>query len=146
MLLHYSYDHPDAIAGSGSIGVEIMDQLPQTDVIMIPVGGGGLLTGITEYVKHVKPDTLIYVRNAYLLLCKNLHYSFSDLINKLNCLSQGIEPSRGCSFFKAMQNNQPYVTAGTMPCIADKLLIPSVGVNAFYTSHSNITKMVSSNI
>lgn len=69
---HFSYDHPDAIAGSGSIGVEIMDQLPETDVIMVPVGGGGLLSGITEYVKHVKPDTLIYVRNASLFLYKNM--------------------------------------------------------------------------
>ncbi|XP_026314681.1 uncharacterized protein LOC113226313 [Hyposmocoma kahamanoa] len=108
------YDHPEAIAGSGSIGVEILDQLPETDVIMVPVGGGGLLSGITEYVKHVKPETLIY----------------------------GVEPIKGCSFFKAMQNNKPYATVGTLPCIADKLLIPMIGVNAFYTAHSNISKMV----
>lgn len=45
-----------------------------------------------------------------------------------------------------MQNNKPYITAGTMPCIADKLLIPLIGVNAFYTAHSNISKMVSSKL
>ncbi|XP_059053346.1 L-threonine ammonia-lyase-like isoform X2 [Achroia grisella] len=56
-----SYDHPYAIAAAGSIGVEIMEQLPQTDAILIPVGGGGLLAGISTAVKHIKPEVLIYV-------------------------------------------------------------------------------------
>lgn len=38
-----------------------MEQLPQTDVIIVPIGGGGLIAGIAEAAKHIKPDVLIYV-------------------------------------------------------------------------------------
>lgn len=57
-----------------------MDQLPETDVIMVPVGGGGLLSGITEYVKHVKPETLIYVRICFFIYLQKCKFSFFDLL------------------------------------------------------------------
>lgn len=63
----YSYDHPDVLAGQGSIGIEIIEQLPTVDAVLIPVGGGSLLTGIGISVKHLKPDTEIYVRNNLIL-------------------------------------------------------------------------------
>jgi threonine dehydratase len=61
-MLFSSYDHPHAIAGAGTIGFEILEQLPQTDVILVPVGGGGLIAGISTVVKHFKPTIKIYVR------------------------------------------------------------------------------------
>lgn len=57
----FSYDHPNVIAGSGTIGLEIMEQLPQADAIIVPIGGGGLIAGIAEAVKHLKPGILVYV-------------------------------------------------------------------------------------
>ena len=42
--------------GQGSVGVEIIDEMPDVDCILVPVGGGGLLTGITMYAKAVNPD------------------------------------------------------------------------------------------
>lgn len=57
----FRYDHPHVIAGAGSIGIELMEQLPNIDAILIPVGGGGLLAGIATVVKTLKPDTLVYV-------------------------------------------------------------------------------------
>ena len=58
----FRYDHPNAIAAAGCIGIEILKELPDTDAIIIPVGGGGLLAGIAAYAKHMKPNLLIYVK------------------------------------------------------------------------------------
>ena len=52
----HPYDDPDVIAGQGTIGMEILRQHPRTiDAIFVPVGGGGLISGIASYVKRVRP-------------------------------------------------------------------------------------------
>lgn len=56
-----SYDHPNIIEGQGSIGIEIIEQVPAVDAILIPVGGGSLLCGTAVAAKHLKPDTEVYV-------------------------------------------------------------------------------------
>ncbi|MFD1032155.1 threonine ammonia-lyase [Metaplanococcus flavidus] len=53
------YDHPDIIAGQGTVGLEILEQLPDIDVIVVPVGGGGLISGILTAVKTIKPQVKI---------------------------------------------------------------------------------------
>lgn len=53
------FDHPLVIEGQGTVGVEILQQLPDTDVVIMPVGGGGLSAGIGNYFKQIKPDTLL---------------------------------------------------------------------------------------
>lgn len=53
------YDHPNIIAGQGTVGLEILEQLPDVDVIVVPVGGGGLISGILTAVKESKPDVRI---------------------------------------------------------------------------------------
>jgi len=53
------YDHPDIIAGQGTVGLEILEQLPDVDVIVVPVGGGGLISGILTAVKAIKPEVQI---------------------------------------------------------------------------------------
>lgn len=45
------YDHPDVIAGQGTIGLEILDQWPEVAAIVVPIGGGGLLAGICSAVR-----------------------------------------------------------------------------------------------
>ncbi|HEU4699107.1 MAG TPA: threonine/serine dehydratase [Gemmatimonadales bacterium] len=49
------FDHPDVIAGQGTCGLEILEQLPEVETILVPVGGGGLLGGIAAAVAGVKP-------------------------------------------------------------------------------------------
>lgn len=46
--------------GQGTIGVEILQDLPDMDILLLPIGGGGLATGVASYVKAVKPDVRIY--------------------------------------------------------------------------------------
>ncbi len=54
------YDDKDVIAGQGTVGLEIMDQLPDADAVVVPVGGGGLASGIAVAVKAINPDCRVY--------------------------------------------------------------------------------------
>jgi len=49
------YNDPDVIAGQGTIGLEILEDCPETDDIFVPVGGGGLIAGIGAYLKSRRP-------------------------------------------------------------------------------------------
>jgi threonine dehydratase len=51
----HAYDDPDVIAGQGTIGIEILRDLPHVDTVLVPIGGGGLIGGIALYMKHRKP-------------------------------------------------------------------------------------------
>ncbi|MGH8881679.1 MAG: threonine ammonia-lyase [Stackebrandtia sp.] len=53
------YDHRDVIAGQGTVGLEILDQLPEVEVVLAPVGGGGLISGIATAVKALRPDVSV---------------------------------------------------------------------------------------
>lgn len=52
----HAYDDPYVIAGQGTVGLEIMEQLPDVDVIFVPIGGGGLASGVALAVKSLKPS------------------------------------------------------------------------------------------
>ena len=60
----YTFIHPfddvDVIAGQGTIGLEILDQLSDVDAIVVPVGGGGLISGLAFAVKSLRPDVKVY--------------------------------------------------------------------------------------
>jgi threonine dehydratase len=53
------FDHPDVVAGQGTCGLEILEQCPDVDTILVPVSGGGLLAGITVAVAGIKPSVHI---------------------------------------------------------------------------------------
>lgn len=53
------FDDPYVIAGQGTIGLEILEQLPDVKYIVVPIGGGGLISGISIAVKSLKPDVKI---------------------------------------------------------------------------------------
>ncbi|MDP6375062.1 MAG: threonine ammonia-lyase, biosynthetic [Pseudomonadales bacterium] len=55
----HPYDDPDVIAGQGTVGMEIMNQRSDVDAIFVPVGGGGLIAGISAYVKYLRPQTRV---------------------------------------------------------------------------------------
>ena len=52
----HPYDDPLVMAGQGTIACEILEQLPETDVIVVPIGGGGLISGISVAAKSIKPS------------------------------------------------------------------------------------------
>ena len=51
----HGFDDPDIIAGQGTLGLEILEQVPDVDAILCPVGGGGLLAGVATAVKALRP-------------------------------------------------------------------------------------------
>ena len=53
------YNHPDVIAGAGTIGLEILEDWPDVDVIVVPIGGGGLISGIALAVRGVSKNTQV---------------------------------------------------------------------------------------
>ncbi|MCT4333327.1 hydroxyectoine utilization dehydratase EutB [Paracoccus sp. YLB-12] len=53
------FDHPDVIAGQGTLGLEILDQIPDAATIAVPLSGGGLLAGVALAVKGLRPDIRI---------------------------------------------------------------------------------------
>ena len=59
------YDHPLTIAGQGTMGLEILEQVPNLDAVIIPVGGGGLLSGVAAAIKAASPKTLVMVSGSY---------------------------------------------------------------------------------
>ncbi|KAI9328887.1 tryptophan synthase beta subunit-like PLP-dependent enzyme [Zopfochytrium polystomum] len=59
------YDDPHVIAGQGTVGVEILRQLPSVDAVFVCVGGGGLIAGIAAYVKRVSPGVRVIGVETY---------------------------------------------------------------------------------
>ncbi|MEV6322217.1 threonine ammonia-lyase [Nocardia sp. NPDC051787] len=53
-LIH-PFDHPDIVAGQATVGVEILEQLPEVGTVLVPTGGGGLLAGVAIACKHLAP-------------------------------------------------------------------------------------------
>ncbi|MCH5320147.1 MAG: threonine ammonia-lyase [Eubacterium sp.] len=56
----HPFDDPDVIAGQGTIGLEILDQLPDLDAVVIPIGGGGLIAGVAYTIKQINPNCKVY--------------------------------------------------------------------------------------
>ncbi len=60
----YTFVHPfndeEVIAGQGTIGLELMEQLPDMDAVLVPIGGGGLISGIAYTIKTINPHVKVY--------------------------------------------------------------------------------------
>lgn len=56
----HPFDDPKVIAGQGTIGLEILDQLPEVEAVVVPIGGGGLASGVAFAVKTLRPDVKVY--------------------------------------------------------------------------------------
>lgn len=56
----HPFDDPDVIAGQGTIGLEIINQLPDADAVIVPIGGGGLIAGVAYTIKQIKPSCKVY--------------------------------------------------------------------------------------
>jgi threonine dehydratase len=55
----HPFDHPDIIAGQGTVGLEILEQVPDVRTVVVPVGGGGLISGIAAAVRGGKSDVTV---------------------------------------------------------------------------------------
>lgn len=88
----HPFDDPDVIAGQGTIGLEILTQLPSADVVVVPIGGGGLISGIAYTIKKLKPSCKIYGVQA--AGAPSMEQSIADgeieTLNEVNTIADGI--------------------------------------------------------
>src|SRR5690606_34127321 len=107
------YDDPAIIAGQGTIGLEILKQVPEVDVVVVPVGGGGLIAGVALAIKTLTPQVRII----------------------------GVEPKRVASLTAALDAGHP-VMADFKPTLADGLAVPQVGDNAFALARQYVDEVI----
>ena len=60
MTFIHPYDDELVIAGQGSIGLEILEQLPDVEAVIVPIGGGGLISGVAFAIKSLRPEVKVY--------------------------------------------------------------------------------------
>lgn len=72
----HPFDDDEVIAGQGTIGLEILDQLPDVEAVIVPIGGGGLLAGIAYAIKHLRPNVKVYGVQAE--LAPGMYQSFKE--------------------------------------------------------------------
>lgn len=56
----HPFDDDEVIAGQGTIGIEILEQIDDLDAVIVPIGGGGLISGVAYAVKQLRPDVKVY--------------------------------------------------------------------------------------
>ena len=59
MTFVHPFDDPRVLAGAGTVGLEILDDLPDVEAVVVPVGGGGLMGGVASAVKALRPDVRV---------------------------------------------------------------------------------------
>ena len=96
----HPFDDPDLIAGQGTVGLEIMAQFPEAEVVVVPIGGGGLISGISMAVKAVNPAVRVI----------------------------GVESSGAPAMKRSVEAGR-CVTLDEMGCIIDGLRVMRVGDN-----------------
>ena len=88
----HPFDDKHVIAGQGTIGTEIEEDLPDVEVVVVPVGGGGLISGIAVALKHLKPKIKIYGVQAKgaAAMVKSFRKGRRTEIEKVDTIADGI--------------------------------------------------------
>jgi threonine dehydratase len=107
------YDDPAIIAGQGTMGIEIVDQVKDVDAVIVPVGGAGLIAGVSLAAKTLRPQTKVIA----------------------------VEAENVASFSAALEAGKP--TKITLRAtLADGLAIPQVGANAFAVAREHVDEAI----
>ena len=92
----HPFNDEDVIAGQGTIGLEILDDLPDVDIIAVPIGGGGLISGISVAVKEQRPEVKVYGAEAASAAAMKESIEHGKLVNVkgLDTICDGIAVKR----------------------------------------------------
>jgi len=92
----HAFDNPLIIAGQGTIGLEILEQLPTVNAILVPMGGGGLASGIGMAVKSLRPEVKIFGIEAANAACfrHSFDVGYLDPIDNVSTIADGIAVKR----------------------------------------------------
>lgn len=103
----HPYNHPDVIAGQGTAAKELLQDHPDLDIIMAPVGGGGLISGTAIWAKHHNPN--IKVIGAEPKLADDAYRSFKsgkiEPVLRTDTVADGLRTSLGELTFQAIQTH-----------------------------------------
>ncbi len=90
------FDHEWVIEGQGTLGLEILDQMPDVSVVVVPVGGGGLIAGVSAAIRQSKPDvTIIGVEPAGAAkMSTSLSAGAPVTLEKTSSIADGLMPVR----------------------------------------------------
>jgi threonine dehydratase len=109
----HPYDDPDVVAGQGTIGLEILEAVPDVDTVLVCVGGGGLLAGIATAIKAQRPDTRVI----------------------------GVEPTGADALHRSLAAGER-VELDAVDTIADGLATRSCGEIAFQVAREHVERVV----
>jgi threonine dehydratase len=113
----HPFDDPLVIAGQGTVGREILEQNPNVTHIFVPVGGGGLLAGIAQYVKAIRPDVIII----------------------------GVEPEDSAAMHASLKANKRVILPH-VGIFADGVAVKQVGEHTFATAKKYVDKVITVNV
>ncbi len=112
----HPFDDPSIIAGQGSIGLEIMEELPDADLIAVPVGGGGLISGISLAARAIRPGIRIV----------------------------GVQAEACPSALRAVETGER-VTVQSLRSIADGIAVKQIGTIAFDIVRKEVDRIILAN-
>jgi threonine dehydratase len=113
LVLIHPFDDPKVIAGQGTVGVEILEDVPDAEVVIVPIGGGGLIAGIASAIKLLKPSVQVF----------------------------GVEPEGANSMYRSLREGHA-VTLDKVQTIADGLAAPFAGEVAYQIVKKNVDDVV----
>ena len=116
----YAFIHPfddeDVIAGQGTIGLEILDELDDIDAVVVPIGGGGLISGVAFAIKSLRPSVKVY----------------------------GVQAAGAASMFNSVRHGKIETLKG-VSTFADGIAVKSPGENTFYYCNNYVDEIVTVN-
>ena len=88
----HPFDDPLVIAGQGTIGLEILQDLPEVEAVIVPIGGGGLISGVAFAIKTLRPEVKVYgVQSAGApSMFESLHEGKIKHLDKVSTIADGI--------------------------------------------------------
>lgn len=101
-IIVHAYDDYTVMAGQGTIGMEIMEDLPDVDTVLVPISGGGLISGISTAIKESNPKVRVI----------------------------GVQAAASCAYYVSRQNGHPS-TVTSLPTVADGLTCSRTSENPY---------------
>jgi threonine dehydratase len=111
-LIH-GFDDPAVIAGQGTMGLEIVEQVPDLEAVIVPIGGAGLIAGVALAIKTLKPEVKVI----------------------------GVESDCATSYIQSLNSGGP-ATVTIKSTLADGLAVSCVGKNAFAIARKHVDRAV----
>ena len=98
----HPFDDDEVIAGQGTIGIEILEQIDELDAVIVPIGGGGLISGVAYAIKQLRPEVKVY----------------------------GVQAERAAGMYKSREAGEP-ITLPSVSTFADGIAVKQPGTTTF---------------